>query len=390
MPVEKRKETYRVGMIGCGGKGTGHARTYQTHPATEVVAGCDPDPEQLERFCRAFKVPGYTNYEEMLRKERIDIAAPILPVSANPDVVVGCTRFPSVKGIQSEKPLAASLADADRMVQACRDRGIKFAAGDMDRNIHNYWDAKKLIDEGAIGEVKSIHILYGSGLEISGGGCQFLSLARLFASDADVDWVIGWMAKDPWSDYDQGAAGYIRFANGIECFMTRTANPKNGVEVLGTQGALHSDIYRIQMWRLPAERRGESVAAVGMANREKITAGFLDVNIWPRAGEHDEEGWAIYPRNYNTVQSLVDALDKNIEPRSSGDNGRKVLEIGIGLRESHRSGMTPVHLPLSDRSLRMMPYWDRMYARKEQMGRERYYKGINYQWKGFEQPAVGS
>ena len=67
MLAERRNLTYRVGVIGCGGKGTGQARSFQTNPATEVVTGCDPDPEQLERFCKAFKLPGYTDYEEMLR-----------------------------------------------------------------------------------------------------------------------------------------------------------------------------------------------------------------------------------------------------------------------------------------------------------------------------------
>lgn len=170
--------------------------------------------------------------------------------------MIGCTKLSSIKAIQSEKPLAATLAYAYRMVQACRDRGIKFAAGDMDRNTQDYWDGRKLIDEGAIGQVKAINILYGSGLEISGGGCQFLSLARLFAGDAEVDWVIGRMAADPSSDYDQGAAGYIRFSNGIECFMTRTANAKGGTEVHGTRGTLHSNAYRIEMWKLPDGKPG--------------------------------------------------------------------------------------------------------------------------------------
>ena len=39
-------------------------------------------------------------------------------------------------------------------------------------------------------------------------------------------------------------------------------------------------------------------------------------------------------RNVASVQSIIDALEQDIEPRGSGDNGRKVLEIAIALRES--------------------------------------------------------
>ena len=81
---------YRVGLIGCGRKGTEHARGYRFHPLTEVVAAADTDPENLALFCERFDVPVYANYEEMLDTERIDIAAPILPTSVNPEVVLRC------------------------------------------------------------------------------------------------------------------------------------------------------------------------------------------------------------------------------------------------------------------------------------------------------------
>ncbi len=117
--ADGKEKRYRVGVIGCGGKGLGHALCYRQNPATEVVAACDPDRENLERFCDIFGIPGYTDYEEMLRQEHIDIAAPILPVSVNPEVVIGCARA-GVRGIGCEKPIAASLVDADRMVEECR------------------------------------------------------------------------------------------------------------------------------------------------------------------------------------------------------------------------------------------------------------------------------
>ena len=361
---------YRVGMIGCGGKAYGHALSYRRNPATEVVAACDVDQESLDRFCEVFKVPGYTDYEEMLRKERIDIAAPILPVSANPSVVIGCAKA-GVRAIGCEKPISASLAEADGMVDECRKRGIKFMAGDLDRNIHHYHDAAALIAAGAIGAVRSITVHRGSGLEISGGGCQLLSLTRLYAGDADVAWVIGWVDGDPWSDGDQGMAGYIWFTNGVEAFLSRKENARRYFEVLGSEGVLSGDGAYLRMWKTA---EGKSRAPWSQAS--EIDADFLNVDIWHDAEEFDEEGWRINYRNANTVQSIVDALDKDIEPRANGDNGRKVLEIGIALRESHRRGHAPVQLPLIDRSLKIVPYLDRWETRRDRMGRENYWDSI--------------
>ena len=78
--------------------------------------------------------------------------------------------------------MAASLAESDAMVEECASRGIAFASGDAYRNMPHHWKVKRLIDAG----------------EISGGGCQGLSVLRLFA--ADVDWVTGWCQGDPTDD----------------------------------------------------------------------------------------------------------------------------------------------------------------------------------------------
>ena len=84
--------TYRVGLIGTGRKGNGHARGYVANPRTELVAAADPDPSNLAIFLERFTVESYDDYHEMLRVEGLDIAAPILPVKPNPGVVIDCAR----------------------------------------------------------------------------------------------------------------------------------------------------------------------------------------------------------------------------------------------------------------------------------------------------------
>ena len=62
----------------------------------------------------------------------------------------------------------------------------------------------------------------------------------------------------------------------------------------------------------------------------------------------------------------------DIEPRSSGDNGRIVLEMAIALRESERRGFSPVKLPLEDRGLKIIPARSRLHYKKEVYGKEWY------------------
>ena len=135
------------------------------------------DADNLSLFAERFGLDPsavYDDYEKMLDAQQLDIVSPILPVQPNPEVVVRCARTPGLRAIACEKPIAAQLSEADDMVQACKQHGVHFAAGDACRNYAQINEARRLIDGGAIGDVKQID-LFESTAEISGGGCQGLS-----------------------------------------------------------------------------------------------------------------------------------------------------------------------------------------------------------------------
>ena len=374
--TEGSEVKYRVGMIGIGRKGAQHARAYRIDPRTQIVAAADSDAENLDIFCKRFGVPGYTDYKEMLAKESIDIAAPILPVGPNPGVVIGCAEA-GVKGIMCEKPFAPSLNEADAMVTACRANGVKIGAGDLNMNLPSYQQAKEIIDSGEIGEVKSIHFFGGGGTELSGGGIQQFSLARMFvggsgtelsgAGFAEVAWCIGWV-DDPWKDYDQGGSGYFRFVNGVEVFFSRERDARgSGFHVNCTRGVFTSNSDILHMYKSPDG--GSSSDTM-----EEIEGLFPETSVVGRTSSHREpDGW-LWPgdRNLASVSLFVHNLEQDLDPPGSGDNGRKVLEMAIGLRESHRQGHAPVQFPLEDRNLRIIPHSSRMNYKKPQMGKEAY------------------
>ncbi len=352
------EKTYRVGLIGTGRKGNGHARGYEGNPRTELVAAADPDPSNLAIFRERFPVTGYGDYHEMLATENVDIAAPILPVKPNPTVVIDCARA-GVKAIYCEKPMAASLAEADQMVQETDSRGIALASGDAYRNMPQHWKVKALIDSGELGPVQSIN-LYQPTNEISGGGCQGLSVLRLFADDADVDWVTGWCDEDPWSDEDQNMGGHVRFKNGIDAYVHNKPSPRDGIEVVCEKGVYHTGWTEGHLWR--GEPRSPLIE---------------DKSFFDEFGGTDD-GWTTPSgtRQKGGIHSIVDSLDKGIEPRCSGANMRKVLEIAIGFRESHRNDFAAIKFPIEDRSLKIVPHQGRFLNKKEVYGEEAYAKMI--------------
>ena len=64
---------FKAGVIGCGGRGRGHAEGYQASPDVEIVACADPFEEARGNFAEQFGVARtYEDYREMLDKESLD------------------------------------------------------------------------------------------------------------------------------------------------------------------------------------------------------------------------------------------------------------------------------------------------------------------------------
>ncbi len=356
MPTEKAK--YRVGVIGVGRQGSYHARAYDLHPLCEVVAGVNTGQETLDLFTERFGVPGYNDYQEMLRREEIDIAVTALPVKPNPDAVIACAEA-GVKAVASDKPLAASLADLDRMVEACRSRRIPFAAGTVHRNFKQYWAARKLIDDGELGEVRSVH-LYEMTVQ---GGCNGLTLLRMFApgqkirgyagGDAEVEWVVGSANGDPFSDYDEGLdglGGYISFTNGIEGVVHPKSQARRGIEVVCTGGVFAGDGRSFQVWK-----RDDGYEPRSVSDLVEVE-GLIPGTSTGEQRSYDDEGWMMpEDRIFAHVESVVDALELGIEPRCNGEDQLAAMEIAFAMRESHRRNHEPVRLPFEDRTQMMFP-----------------------------------
>ncbi len=370
-----KTKKYRVGVIGGGRMGTNWARGYHVHPRTELVAVTDSDPENLELFCKRFDVPGYSTYDEMFANEQIDISAPILPVKANADAVVGSARA-GVKAVYCEKPVAASLADADRMVEECESRGIHLAAGAVVSSHPDYRKAYKMVAGGEVGEVIRIN-LYDGNKQV---GTHGLNLARKFADKSDADLVIGLVENDPFGeheeDYGHGEAwygligGYIRFGNGIEVFSSFKGPAWRGIEVIGTRGAIinsGNSALGLQLWKV-AERVDPKL----QPELTEVAGVFAPRPSGER--EYDEEGWRKTSAvMMASISNLVESLDTgNPLEITTGDDLRHALEIAIAIRESARQDSAPVKLPIKDRSIVMYPEVWRWNYKKDLYGAEWY------------------
>ncbi len=132
-----------------------HPRSYmplfEAVPQTEVVAVVEADPDLREPFCADFGVRGYPSVEALLGEDAPDVAAIFLPHVDCPEAAVRCAE----KGVHLmvEKPMAASAAGAEEIVQAARRAGVKLTTGYCWRLHPVALEFKRILDCGGVGRV---------------------------------------------------------------------------------------------------------------------------------------------------------------------------------------------------------------------------------------------
>lgn len=255
----------RVGVIGASGKGAfGHSMetAFGGLQGASVVAVSSPDSAALQRAqLRSGAAATYTDYNEMLAKERLDVVVVAPRDCTGRSEMIGASVAAGVMGIFSEKPLAATLEEADLIVDRAKAAGVPVAVALRRANAYEA-HAKRLIDEGLIGEVR---VIRGHGKGDARAGSQDLAILGIhifdsirYYADSEVAWVHGHVTQgghdigpDDVRDGDEGigliagdgVAAYLAFENGVTAHFDsyegdRAGGRALGLEIYGTKGIL--------------------------------------------------------------------------------------------------------------------------------------------------------
>ncbi|RME83607.1 MAG: gfo/Idh/MocA family oxidoreductase [Caldilineae bacterium] len=145
----------RTAVIGVGSMGSNHARVYARMPSTTLVAIADSDPEQRDRVARTYRARAYADYREMLEQEELDIVTIALPTHLHCEAALETLA----RGIHTfvEKPLADSVANARRMIDASERHGVLLGVGHIERFNPAVIALKERLRSGQLGKVYQIH-----------------------------------------------------------------------------------------------------------------------------------------------------------------------------------------------------------------------------------------
>jgi predicted dehydrogenase len=346
---------YRVALIGCGGIARLHARSITDLPEAELVALADIRPETIEQFGDTYGIPTdrrHTDYTELLDEVRPDIA--IVATRADTHAEITIVALDRGINVLCEKPIAVDLREADAMIEASVRCDAKLAINTQRHTDPVFLHAKRLVSEGAVGELRVIrsecktytaavgmmnigshlfdamNLIGGSPLwvtaDITAHEGRRISTADITTGDRGTGLAVGDVAT-VLIGYDGGVTGISEYWEGVGTY---------GFEVVGTRAILAIRGIDPVLYR--------TTGGGGKVN-EPIVWEAVDVPL------SDADRKVFEANRWGTqfmMRDLIRAIENDEQPSCSGSAGRSAMEINHAAFLSARSG-SRVQIPLQDR-----------------------------------------
>lgn len=319
-------QAYRVAMIGCGGRAREHVPALKADERCRIVALADVRGEAAEAMNTDFGLEAavYTDYQEMLGRERPDVVVACLWTPLHLPVFRDCAEG-GVRAVLSEKPMAPTWGECSEIARIAEETGCQLTFCHQRRFAAGNRLARKLIGEGRFGDIQRMDLY--SPPNLLDCGTHTFDQALSFNDESAAKWVLGAVDTTEILNWfgvraEGMATGTLVFENGVRATL-QVGGPdrdmESGVRVIGNDGFLEvmwdgqfqrAVVYSDPAWQPPIVE--ESVGG-------------------PMAG---------------VVRDALDCLGSGAEPELSYRKALRASEIIFALYESVRRHQR-VTLPLT-------------------------------------------
>lgn len=191
----KTEHPVRVGLVGIGSWSGVIADALERSEKIKLVTCFSRTVEKRMEYSRRYGCDQEKSYEELLKREDIDGVLLITPNAVHAEQTELAARYR--KHVFVEKPIANTLADGKRMIEACREAGVVLIVGHNMRRVAGFRKIKELIDSGAIGKpvMAEANFSHNLGFELTAdkwrwvaddSGCPAGSLMTMGVHHADT------------------------------------------------------------------------------------------------------------------------------------------------------------------------------------------------------------
>ncbi|MCU6747762.1 MULTISPECIES: Gfo/Idh/MocA family protein [Lachnospiraceae] len=346
----------RYGLIGCGRISTNHVKAVVNNHL-EFVAACDVVPEHIENVLSKHdlqndaNIKRYTDYKKMVDENQFDLIAIATESGIHAEIALYCIE----RGVNViiEKPMAMSIADADKIIRLSEEKGVKVSACHQNRFNVAVQEMRKALEAGRFGKLShgSIHVRWNRNKEYytqapwrgtwaQDGGALMnqcihgIDLLRWMMGE-EVEEVYG-VTRQQFHHYleaeDIGMA-VVKFKNGAVATIEGTTNvyPQNLEETLylfGEKGTVKlggKSTNNIDVWDFAEE-----------TEKDEKNKGL------------EEQTSNVYGNGHTSLYAdMIEAIEKDRKPYVDAYAGRNALELVLGIYKSQKEGKA-VKFPIQE------------------------------------------
>src|SRR5947209_7865956 len=324
------ERSLRIAVVGLGYWGPNLARNFAAIKGCELAWCCDPSAQALERIAGRFPQARLRDdLNEVLADPALDAVALATPVPSHADTAVRVLE--AGKHCFVEKPLAQSVADAERVVAAAEAAGRVLMVGHLLEYHPGVQRLKQLVESRELGD--RIYYIYGNRLNLGKLRADENALWSLGAHDVSV--VLYLADEEPWEVVAHGES-YVR--DGVEdvvfCFLRFPS---------GLSAHMHLS------WLDPhKERRFTVVGSRRMATFDDMEI-ERKVTVYDKGFDQDFQSYGEYIARSGDVWSprvsneeplriecshFVECVREGREPRSGAESGVRVVRVLEALQRS--------------------------------------------------------
>jgi UDP-N-acetyl-2-amino-2-deoxyglucuronate dehydrogenase len=332
----------RFALVGCGRISNKHLEAINSTKNAKIVAVCDEIELRAKNTAEKYCVDYYTSYEDMLQRNDIDVISVCTPSGLHSQHGIMAAE----KGFHviSEKPLATSLDDADRLIQTCEKNKAKLFTVYQNRFNSTLQLVKKAIDEKKFGKIYMVasNVFWNrtqayydmdkwrGTWKLDGGafmnqGIHYIDmLLWLFGDMEEMYSITGTLARDIEAE-DSGSA-IFKFKSGAIGSMNITVltykqNYEGSITIIGEKGTAKIGgiaLNKIEKWEFSDE-------IFNKLYNEKKDYNPLDVYGF---------GHQFFYEN------VINSLSHKIPFEIDGQQGRRSLEIILKIYEQQSKSST--------------------------------------------------
>ena len=347
----------KYALIGCGRIATNHVKAVLSN-RLEFVAACDLELGKIDALLAKHglqddqSITRYTDCKKMIEEHpELELVAIATSSGCHAEIALHCIE--SGINVIIEKPMAMSMADAEKIIERSVAKGVKVCACHQNRFNVAVQKTCRAIEDGRFGKLShgSIHVRWNRnrdyyeqalwrGTWAEDGGCLMnqcihgIDLLRwMMGGEADTVYGVTRRQQHEYLEAEDVGMAVVTFRNGAVATIEGTVNvyPKNLEETLYLFGE-HG-----------------TVKIGGKSTNNLDVWDFADETEADKANKGLEEQTSnVYGNGHTSLYAdMIDAVKNDRAPYVDAVAGRNALEMVLAIYKSMKTG-TPVKLPLTD------------------------------------------